>query len=175
MDINLNGKKSGIEIAKLLSSEYDIPFLFITAHSDVKTIDEALSTYPHAYILKPFNAAEIYSNIKLALSRSQTDQNDFFIYKEGSVALKLPYNTISYMEADGNYADIHTLDKKYVIRNSLDKLSQLLDESIFIRVHRSFIVNINFITRIYYNKLQLKDITIPLSRIYKAKVEDRLS
>jgi len=53
MDINLEGKMDGIEVAETLKERFDIPVVFITAHSEVDTLQRAKITAPYAYLIKP--------------------------------------------------------------------------------------------------------------------------
>lgn len=67
LDINLNGKQSGIAIAEAISTQYHIPFIFLTSYSDKGTIEDAKHTEPSGYIVKPFSEAGLYSSIEIAL------------------------------------------------------------------------------------------------------------
>ena len=66
-DINLNGTKTGIDLMREVQDKYYIPFIFITAYSDVETIKKASKLKPLNYITKPFNEKQLVSSIKLAL------------------------------------------------------------------------------------------------------------
>ena len=67
LDINLNGKMEGIEIAELINKEFGIPFIFITSYSDKNTLDKAKHTEPAGYVVKPFNDAALHSTLEIAL------------------------------------------------------------------------------------------------------------
>ncbi|MBK9248204.1 MAG: PAS domain S-box protein [Ignavibacteria bacterium] len=73
MDIGLQGKIDGIEAARLLRQEWDIPVVFITANSDSGTLERAKITQPYGYILKPFDEREIHSTLEMAISRHRSD------------------------------------------------------------------------------------------------------
>src|SRR6267154_3956043 len=68
LDIQLSGKKNGIDVAEKLNELYRIPFIFLTANSDGETIDRAKKVKPHAYIVKPFTKEELYAAIEIAFS-----------------------------------------------------------------------------------------------------------
>src|SRR3569623_1271027 len=68
LDIQLSGKKDGIDVAEKLNELYQIPFIFLTANSDGETIDRAKKVKPHAYIVKPFTKEELYAAIEIAFS-----------------------------------------------------------------------------------------------------------
>ena len=71
MDINLKGLMTGIEAAKYIWESYKIPIIFLTSYSDIKTIQEALSCEPYAYLIKPCRDEELIVSI-------ETICNDFF-------------------------------------------------------------------------------------------------
>ncbi len=67
MDIRLKGDMDGIEAAEEISEEFDIPVIFLTAHSDNDTFSRAKLTGPSAFIIKPYREKDIYSNIEITL------------------------------------------------------------------------------------------------------------
>ncbi len=73
MDIILRGKLDGIETAASIRNIADIPILFLTAHSDQKTLARAMRISPFGYILKPFREKELSMTIGLALQHHRMD------------------------------------------------------------------------------------------------------
>ncbi len=67
MDIQLNGKKSGIELANIIRIDYEIPIIYLTALTDSDTLERAKQTEPSGYIVKPFNEKSLLSAIEMAL------------------------------------------------------------------------------------------------------------
>lgn len=67
LDINLGGMFSGLEIGKAIHEQYDIPFVYLTAHADRNTIAQAKMTEPAGYIVKPFDEADILACVEIAL------------------------------------------------------------------------------------------------------------
>ncbi|KKN40269.1 hypothetical protein LCGC14_0735140 [marine sediment metagenome] len=67
MDIVLKGEMDGIEAASAISSRFDIPVVYLTAHADKKTLARAKITEPFGYILKPFDDKDLQINIEMAL------------------------------------------------------------------------------------------------------------
>lgn len=74
IDVGLRGKIDGIEAARRLHEVKDIPVIFITANSDVATLERAKIAQPYGFILKPFDDREIQSMIEMAISRHQADR-----------------------------------------------------------------------------------------------------
>ncbi|MFQ5615751.1 MAG: diguanylate cyclase [Anaerolineales bacterium] len=74
MDIMLEGEMDGIEAAGQIHTRLGIPIIYTTAHSDERTLQRARVTEPYSYILKPYNARELNSNIKIALYKHEMEQ-----------------------------------------------------------------------------------------------------
>jgi two-component system sensor histidine kinase/response regulator len=74
MDIILKGEMDGIEAAKEIISRYDIPVVYLTAHTDEKTLQRAKITEPFGYILKPFGEKDLYSTIEISLHRHKMEK-----------------------------------------------------------------------------------------------------
>lgn len=70
-DINLNGSKNGIDLMEEVQTKYSIPFIFITAYSDIATIEKANRLKPVNYITKPFNEKQLLTSVCIALIKEQ--------------------------------------------------------------------------------------------------------
>lgn len=75
LDINLDGRISGIEVAKTIQKQHAIPFVYLTALADASTLEQVKATMPYGYIVKPFNENDLRSTIELALYRFQSQKN----------------------------------------------------------------------------------------------------
>ena len=80
MDIVMPGRMNGIEAAKIVTDELDIPVVFVTSYADDAIIEKAKYVRPYGYIVKPFNELEIKAAIEVALFRKGTEQQ---ILKKG--------------------------------------------------------------------------------------------
>lgn len=68
LDINLESETDGIDIAQVINDTYEIPFLFLTAHSDKQTISRAKTVNPSGYIVKPFNEKTLCASVEIAIA-----------------------------------------------------------------------------------------------------------
>lgn len=179
-DINLGKEKSGIDLGELLFQKYQIPFIYITSHSSPEILGKAKHTRPNAYIVKPFKNEDLMVAIELALfnSMSQKDSNtdnSELIVKEGRALVRLNCNDILWLETDGNYVTINLLDnKRRVVRIPLSELQQQISSQQFVRIHKSFLVNVKFITEIRTNSVILQTKEFPIGRAYQTSVESIL-
>jgi putative two-component system response regulator len=74
MDIVLKGKMDGIEAAKQIALQSDIPIIYLTAYTEPEYIERAKQTKPFGYLVKPFKEHELYSNIEMALHKHRADK-----------------------------------------------------------------------------------------------------
>jgi len=74
MDIQLNGLNDGIWAAEAIQMQYDVPIIYLTAHSDPATLARAKVTGPLGYVLKPFEMRDLATQIEMALYRHQAEQ-----------------------------------------------------------------------------------------------------
>jgi len=84
MDIRIKGEMDGIDTAHILKNRFNIPVIFLTAHTDKKTIIRAKMAEPYGYLLKPFEEKELSSAIEIACYKHKTEQE----LKENREALK---------------------------------------------------------------------------------------
>jgi len=73
MDIRLRGAMDGITAAQQIRMQFDIPVVYVTAHSDAITLQHVQPTAPYGYVLKPFNERELYVAIETALYRHSVE------------------------------------------------------------------------------------------------------
>lgn len=93
MDIRLKGDMDGISAAKRIMELYDLPIIFLTAHSDKATLERAIAVSPSGYLLKPFKERELMTNIEMSLHKHRVRQK----LKEEVTPLSSPgiYNDLS--------------------------------------------------------------------------------
>jgi DNA-binding LytR/AlgR family response regulator len=167
LDIKLANNDNGIEISKTLNS-LGIPFIYITANSDYNTLLKAGESEPKSYITKPFNEIDVIAAVTLI--KVQKSINEGFIevhYKGGRK--KIPFKDIMYIKSSNVYVDIVTKDKSYTERKALKKIETELPEKKFKRIHKSYIVNIDYIDVKKTNSVVIGSSEIPISKFYKSK------
>lgn len=124
--------------------------------------------------LKEVEVEQLNSQLEELNKKQQSPSNQFITLKSKAV---LSTDKILYIQSDGPYLEFFLTNKERpeVDRNTLKSLLTELPPDHFIQVHRSYIVNINFIKSIYSNRLILKnDVELNISRSFKEKVESAL-
>jgi two-component system response regulator LytT len=165
MDINIEGDCEGIKLSNNEFKKKSI--IFITAQNDFATIKKAIATNPENYLTKPIKKIDLIAAIELiALKRN----SNTITVKDGYDYLKLSYDEILYIKSDNNYIDILTKSKKYTVRQSLEGFLNNVDKTIFRKIHRSYVINKTFITKITSKSVFLNEIEIPLSRNYEIEL-----
>lgn len=167
LDIRLLGNNSGINIGRYLQN-LAIPFVFITSFSDKQTIQEAIDLQPKGYILKPFKTEEISA----AISRLVSFGKQSISIKSGGVKYQLRIGDILFVKSENVYLEIHTFQKKYLVREKLSDFLARISGSRLIQVHRSFAVNPTKLTKQVKASLFIDEVEIPVSRIYKKQAEE---
>jgi len=132
------------------------------------------------FLKKPFT----YQRFQEALNKltsaagdsniSSTASDHIFIKCEGKL-VRLNNDDILYIESMGDYVKFVTVDKKYITHNTIKNLEEKVNRQCFIKVHRSYIININKIDDIRENDLFIKGNEIPVSKAHKAEVLKRLN
>jgi len=181
LDINLNCSINGIEIAHILNSKHQIPFIFTSSYSDSATLDRVTATNPINYLVKPYQKQQLFTAIKLALNKpdspkiinSDNIDDDTFFVKDKQNYIKINLKDILWIKSDGNYLEIHTSEKMQLVRATLSKFIKNLNSK-FVRTHKSYIINITCISNIEANKVLIKNTEIPVSKMYRATLFEKL-
>jgi len=190
MDIVLSGKMNGIEAAKVVLQKFQVPVIFLTSNADDVSFQQALTAKPYAFITKPFQKSHLERTIKLALQRIAVEQefapapeasdhvsameDRLFIRSKGEM-VKVLLKEILYAEADRNYCKVFTENESYLLSVPLRNIEAQLPADQFIRVHRSFVVNLQKIDAIseYHEYLTIQSKQIPIARRSREEVVKR--
>ena len=178
LDIQLSGKKDGVDLAWTIKEDYDIPFIFLTSSVDKITIDKAKQVAPPAYLVKPFNKDELYSSIEIAIfnyTRTSADlgsaiiQDAIFVKQKASFQ-KVLFSEIIFIKSDHVYLEIHlTDDKKILVRDSLNEYIQKLSPR-FYRLHRGYIINLDHLENIDNDNVVVGGNEIPIGKKYREQL-----
>ena len=185
VDIQLKGEKTGIDVAESLRNDFKIPFIFTTAFADRDTIKKASEHSPYGYIVKPYGMKDINAGIEIAFANHQNIQNlqeeqaglfnsESLFVKSNSRIVRIDIADIQYIEAKGDYTVFKTAEKGYVVNTNFSTVEKKLDDSRFIKVHRSYLVNLHKIVDIEDNSLLIDEKVIPISRSQKPNLLSKL-
>jgi two-component system LytT family response regulator len=189
LDIEMPGA-SGLELAREAEGAGRPLVVFVTAHE--RYAIDAFDVAPVDYVLKPADplrcrratarAARILearAGAGLALERvaPHAPYLSRLFVKHDERLLSVPVADIEYVEALGNYVKLSARGRMHVVRGSLSALESRLDPAVFIRTHRSYIVNVTRIRELVpvshgdYSVLVESGARVPLSRVYRDNLE----
>ena len=176
LDVEMPGM-TGLEMLRSLPYKPEVIMISGKANYAVEAFDLAITDY----LLKPvkdyarFLAAVNKVMVKMKANLSlHTESGNLFV-KVDQLLLKLDIDEILFVEAHGDYIKIHTLQKVHTVYATLKKIEGRLDPQKFIRIHRSFLVNISKITNIDPNNLEVNKKIIPISGTYKEDLLNRIN
>ena len=151
---------NGLEVAReVRKKDKEIPMLFLTEGSKAKELPAGLRSEGDDYISKPFSTEELILRIeslllqKVRIKKEHPEKSTahFLPVRTGNKTILLNTSKIKYVIASGYYAEIFTKKGKYVVRESLSNLMEVLDPDIYFRCHRSAIINLTYIREIVHS------------------------
>ncbi len=146
LDINLGAGIDGIQLAAQMRRDFALPFIFLTSHSDKQTIERAKEVYPAGFLVKPFNASEIFPAIEIAMANVQQESaRDHLFVKVGTTLKKVFFSEITILKADRVYVEVYRKGlPMLIVRESLHVWEQKLPLE-FMRVNRSNIIHLAYV------------------------------
>lgn len=179
LDLRLQDSDLGINLLSQIK-EAAIPFIITTAFNDPDFYKTVQAFNPEGYLIKPFDKLTLIGIIDRVFPNEPNDSirysYDGVFVKANKKYKKLKFSDINYIKAEGNYCSIFTDDGRVTIRNSLKRFFDRMPISKFIRIHRSYIINIDAIKSVEFanNKIFLNNAELPIGRNYKNKIKKSL-
>ena len=170
-------KMSGIDFVKSLTKSPLV--ILITSHEEYALESYELNIVD--YLLKPVNpgrflkAAGKAKDLHDAMQPSSPGFKKNIFVKAKSCLVKVNLEDILYVEALGNYVNIHTTKEDITVLSTMKEIENKLISDQFVRVHRSFIVRIDKVEAIDDNILVIGDKTISIGGSYKDELTKRLN
>ena len=187
LDIQLEGEWDGIETARHICEKKDLPIVFLTSNSDEATFGRAKQVNPQAFLSKPFRGRDLKHAIELALGHFMKNAsaakapddayllNDRLFIKVKHHMQRLFFKDILWIEADDYYCKIIVREKELLVTKTLKKFSEdISGRPEFMRVHRSYIVNLSHIEEIGELYLHIGKNKIPVSKSIRGELMERL-
>ncbi|MGH2647451.1 MAG: LytR/AlgR family response regulator transcription factor [Ginsengibacter sp.] len=177
LDIEMPGM-SGIDLTKNLGISR--PVIIFTSSKKEYAV-EAFELNVADYILKPITPARFTQAIEKArdiLSSNKEEvkinEDEFIFIRDSNIIRRLKIDEILYAEAMGDYVKLHTTQKFYAIHSTLKTVESRLPDTIFLRVHRSYIVAVNKIDTIEEGAIIIKGKPLPVADAYRAALNKRI-
>lgn len=190
LDIQLKGTLDGIETAEKIKELYNLAIIFLTANTDDLHFRRAKNTYPHAFISKPFKKLDLQHAIELtasnhlqpmhptnslpSLANSPIMLEDRIFVRHNEKMVKIIIKDIQYIEAERNYSRIYCCNKSFLLVITLKELDEKLPQEHFIRIHRSFVINLSQVDEVANTHVVISKKAVPLSKTYRKNLMERL-
>lgn len=167
MDINMPGI-SGLDF--IATHTTDSAIVIVTAYEQYALIGLELNVCD--YLLKPVSFTRFMQAVEKAsqyVGYRKGSTSAEVIYVRADRALRrLPLSDILFLESIGNYVRLHTLQERIVARSTMKDLLAALPVAGFVRIHKSFVINLRHIARIATDAVTMSDSTrLPISRTYR--------
>jgi two-component system LytT family response regulator len=174
---------SGIELLRTLQHP---PLVVLITSSK----DYAVQAFEHAvvdYLVKPVSYARFLQAAQKALEMAERQgsagadnieagaSNEFTFVKVDNKLVRVTFADVRYVEALGDYVHIITGQSKLIVYSTMKGVEEKFPSSQFVRVHRSFIVNVNHIQALEDNALLVEGKHIPVGQTYLREVMQRLN
>ena len=174
-----------------------IPFIFLTAKAAMSDLRSGMSLGADDYLTKPFRSDDLLTAVRTRLekakliyeavkksedpskSKAKLNPDDYLFLPGKNNYEVLPVNNVVCISSDGVYSNVFSIDgKKVLVRKLLKEWEETLPETIFLRIHKSFLINKKYIKKIdkWFNgalKLHLNHYSEPLivSRRYAVRLK----
>lgn len=161
LDIQMN-EVDGISLAKILKDRNSkIIIFFITSYKNYQ--DDAMDLRAFRFFEKPIDPERLYSGLDKAMEYIDESYVDFYIYANNEHK-KILTDDVIYVERGNRQIALITTHGKYITRESFDDWCNILQNSFFYRVHKSYIVNLHYVTSYKYSELFIQNNTrIPIA------------
>ncbi|WP_250434697.1 LytR/AlgR family response regulator transcription factor [Hanstruepera flava] len=189
LDIQLKDM-TGFNILEKISPESKPMVIFITAYNDYAL--KAFDVFAFDYLQKPFKDDRFYKSTQKAIEQLNQQHNSSFEervedllkyinsndknplnnskripIKLGNRVLFIESDNIKYIIASGYYAEIHTDEKKHLLRESLNNLINDLQPEKFIRIHRSTIINLDYVKELIHSNYGEIDVKMTDNKLFR--------
>lgn len=177
MDILIKGDIDGVKLTEIIKKKYSVPVLLLTAYSEKSILDKVLKINHDGFLLKPFSTQSLITSIYLASKAKLNNgigskRKKLLKIRDKGFLVPIPEDTIYYLQADGLYTKIFTENKIYIIRDILKDIKGKLSENKFVRVHKSYIININHVDSFNSRELIINKETIPIRRGFYKRLKE---
>ena len=183
VDLRLDNSNTGIDLILEARSAYsveDIPFILISSNIGDDNLDELVETKPLTILSKPLDRNDLLAGVKLSFNRSKElnsdaantdsaliENSDHFFVKSENSYQKISLSDILYVKGEGAYTRIQKVDGRLVVRALLKEFEFLIKKEGFLKTHRSYIVQLDKIEKIFNKHIELQDQEVPLNKEYR--------
>ncbi|WP_421870886.1 LytR/AlgR family response regulator transcription factor [Marinoscillum sp.] len=164
---------SGLDLIKSLDKKPQI--IFTTGHAEYAV--EAFEHRVTDFLTKPVELARLLKAIDHArenLSMSPSEEMSELFLKVDGRYVRLNLDDVLYVESLGDYVSFRTMTDKYIVHSTLKNIDDKIKNKKFLKVHRSFVVNLSKVVDIEETNMVIHDKVIPISRAHRPVLMNRI-
>lgn len=162
------GEMDGIQTANLIrETDKDVIIVFVTSHT--KYMQKSFECYPFRFLIKPVDFQEfkkVFGDVCVKLN----DEPKALVFSENKKRTRIYCSDIIFFESNSHWILIYTRDGNvHRIRKTMNELLQIVPESMFVMVHRSFVINLAYVHQISQTDVVMHchNQPIPISKKHK--------
>lgn len=162
---------SGIDFLKSLKNPPSV--IFTTAFSEYAVASYDLEAID--YLLKPITKERFEKSLEKLFKIQPTivaQEKNYTYFKVSGKLQKLMHDEIFYAQSIKDYMMLYTKNGNYIVHMTMKYLNELLPNNQFLRVHRSYLINKNFIMSISKNQVRVNDIEVPIGESFKEALKN---
>ncbi|WP_287932583.1 LytTR family DNA-binding domain-containing protein [Arthrobacter sp.] len=180
LDIHMPGL-NGLELARVIGRSPRPPVVvFVTADDDRAL--EAFDLAAVDYLLKPVSTERLAKTVgrvaELVAQPSAAEEVEMITVDQGGISRIIRLDEVRFVQAQGDYARLHTAEASYLVRVALSDLEQRWQDSGFLRIHRSYLVCMPFVTALKLGSakptVSVSNADLPVSRRHLPALRERL-
>jgi two-component system, LytTR family, response regulator LytT len=171
VDLKIMGSINGVGLVKRIHLKWNLPVIFLTAHAEGDLFNSAIAVNPEAYLVKPYEIDDLKTSLWVAFSKfDRIRKNDAEGYgsilkvRENGSLVFLNSSNIIMVKAEGLYSRIFTTNKTCVVNDILKNIQERLPNHVFLRAHKSYLINVKFIFHFNGKFAKVGDYKVPLRR-----------
>lgn len=189
-DLRLDNSKTGIDLVQEARTHHrvdDIPFILISSNIGDDNLDSLVKSKPVTILSKPLDRNNVLAGVKLSFQKNResniegteeknvlSENKDHFFVKSENSYQKISLSEILYVKGEGAYTRIQKVDGRLVIRALLKEFEFLLKREGFLKTHRSYVVQLDKIDKIFKKHIELNDQEVPLNKEYRQGLLDSI-
>lgn len=167
-------ESNGVSIGKFIREnllDYQVQIVYISNESGYAM--QLFETEPMDFLVKPIEKEQIEKILQRFL-RQKTSMGKVFTFKEERGNVQIPYDSIWDFQSMNHKVIIHTIEGQREFYRKLTDVESMVPDY-FVRIHKSYLVNENFINRFHYDMVILRnDQKLPISKSYRNAVQERI-